>query len=78
MTPTSPKRSIPTERSRLTDDEISERAPPLEAFRAGGLPNRVGRALHLVELWVSPEVLEGAQPLIVRGLEALLKALAPA
>jgi hypothetical protein len=45
----------------------------LAAYQPGHLPTRVARALWLCELMVRERYLEDALPLIVAGLEALLK-----
>lgn len=63
----------PGDRDWLVDEEVVGLAALLEASRSRPLPDRVARALRYSELATRERFLEDAQPLIVRGLEALLK-----
>jgi hypothetical protein len=57
----------------LTDAEVSEAASLLNSLRMSPPSERVARALRYSELATRERYLEEAQPLIIRGLEALLK-----
>jgi hypothetical protein len=63
----------PSQRDWLTDEEVLQVAPLVAALKAAPPGDRVGRALRYSEQATRERFLEDAQPLIVRGLEALLK-----
>lgn len=57
----------------LDEGEAGELAALMRAYAAATLPSRVRRAFRSAELMVRERYLEDAQPLVVGGLEALLK-----